>query len=295
MEGCARLKAQADRLGELSQELVRKAEAFETVDAQAQSDLSAVGRTLRSWQDSGLSFLSDAGLSWAEVRRSLGGAGEDETGPPPALAWLLGFLGFILKPFAQTGLGVGPPPLATSSGTPPPPGQTPTATPSPTMAVLPTAPPTPQGTPTAEEIWAQKRALAERRREEIEAEYRRRQELEDAWYAEDPMGYTLAKNEQVYIGARIDVNYLVSHRMNNPLPPGAFPYATDVMILNNANRVNKLFVNSLKLDSAQYSNYEPLYLERLKQTYTKEYEAAIAKAASDPLNPVDFVNVDVWE
>jgi len=168
MEGYARLKTEADRLGELSQTLARKAEAFEAVDAQGAGAMGAVGQTLCSWQESGLQMLSDAGLSWADVRRDLGGEGDK--GPPPALAWLLGFVGFILRPSGSSWPGGGPEAATTTSETPLPPGQTPTATPSPTMVVLPTAPPTPEGTPTAEEIWAQKRAPAERRRERMEAE-----------------------------------------------------------------------------------------------------------------------------
>jgi hypothetical protein len=295
VEGSARLKAEADRLSELSRVLLRKAEAFEAVDAQASAAMGEVGRVLRSWQESGLRFLSEGGLSWGEVRRALGQEDEDDKGPPPALGWPLGFLGLILKPFAQPAPGSSSPPLTTASETPAPPEQMRTATPTPTISILPTPSPTPQGTPAAEEIWGQKREMAERRREELKAEYQRRRELEDAWYSEDPMGYVMAKNEQVYLTARLDVNYLVSNKMSNPLPTSAFPYSTEVMILNNASRVNVLFLRNVHLDPSNFSNFEPLFLEKLKQAYTNEYNAAMVEAASDPFMPGDFIDVDFWE
>ena len=92
MEGHARLRAEADRLTELSQHLLRKAEAFEAADAQAVAGLSTVGQTLRSWRVAGSLLLAGMGLSWAEWRKGLSIDGAEDEPPPPGLQWLLGFL-----------------------------------------------------------------------------------------------------------------------------------------------------------------------------------------------------------
>jgi hypothetical protein len=93
MEGYARLKTEADRLSALSEQLERKAEAFEEVDAQAQAGLNDVGRTLLSWQDAGLNFLAGAGLSWAEVRGDLAGKGPRMSRRLRGYSGCLGFSG----------------------------------------------------------------------------------------------------------------------------------------------------------------------------------------------------------
>jgi hypothetical protein len=64
--------------------------------------------------------------------------------------------------------------------------------------------------------------------------------------------------------------------MDNPLPPGAFdPVAEPVMALNAANELNTNFVKSLDLDPGQYSNYEPLFLTKLKEVYVAEFAAVV--------------------
>ena len=146
VEGPARLMAEADRLSELSRVLLRKAEAFEAVDAQAQAGINDVGRTLRSWQNAGLNFLAGAGLSWAEVRRALAtgspsGHGPEDEPPPPGLQWLLGLLGELWRALSLPAAdGAAKPTSTPMPGTPAPPK-------TPTMAPIPTAAPTPEGTP----------------------------------------------------------------------------------------------------------------------------------------------------
>jgi len=52
------------------------------------------------------------------------------------------------------------------------------------------------------------------------------------------------------------------------------------MIFNKANEVNTRFVDSLNLDPGRLSNYEPLYLEALKQKYDELYGQILD--SSDP-------------
>ena len=185
MEGYARLKTEADRLSALSQQLERKAEAFEAADAQAQAGLNDVGRTLRSWQDAGLNFLAGAGLSWAEVRGDLAGHGPEDEPPPPGLQWLLGLLGALGRAlFVPAADGAASPTLTPVPGTPAP-------AKTPTMVSIPTAAPTPEGTPTAEEMRERQReALVRAAAQERQEEQRRlaaiKEELRRLWEVEDP-------------------------------------------------------------------------------------------------------------
>ena len=138
--------------------------------------------------------------------------------------------------------------------------------------------------PTAEEIRAQLREAAEGRQEAEAQELERKRRLEDAWFADDPLGYALAKSDEIYHRERIDLRQLVAWPpSDNPLSSQPFEDEAGlgpVMIFNKANEVNTRFVDSLNLDPGRLSNYEPLYLEALKQKYDELYGQILD--SSDP-------------
>jgi len=334
VEGPARLMAEADRLSELSRVLLRKAEAFEAVDAQAQAGINDVGRTLRSWQDAGLNFLAGAGLSWAEVLRALAtgspsGDGPEDEPPPPGLQWLLGFLGELWRAlFLPAADGAAKPTSTPMPGTPAPPK-------TPTMAPIPTAAPTPDGTPTPEEIRERQReaqiraalwAAAQQRLEEqkrlaaVKEELRRLWEVNDPALAQellhteiekafDPFAGDLPPTVEysgsfyqgldrelglVYQRDGINLQELAASRRANELTEEILlehsadwvyvdPKGAELGLLEWVQARGRMavdheqyayFLDELDIDSQNWMNFEPNYLDAMMKTHPAELQAA---------------------
>jgi len=317
MEAEARLRAQADRLVALSEELESRAAAFEAVDQETINVFNRLTQLLQGLIEQAKPILAPyvqiALFPWQKVEQHLrlgylidepvdensGGEEEeeDEWSPPwwsPIIistedAWSVfdARVGEPIRIFLlgrtddeesdPEGMSIDVP-VATKTST-----LSQTATPTP--APVPIAP-IPERTPTAEEMQKRYEARAEAERikfQRAEAEYLETEPIEHI-------------RHRVYWENGIDYYQMVENKQDNILSidiiidnsqyPGS---GRIILVMNSVDEQNMEFIVHIDMDEQHLPNYEPVFFEELKRQYPKDYEYALENVDQERFKEVNIM------
>jgi hypothetical protein len=174
-----------------------------------------------------------------------------------------------------------------TSSTPTPPGSTPTATSTPTVASIPVAP-TVQATPTAEELAARFAEAKELRMWQAAVNEQRAAVNEQRAFNADPLAFVLAEAVPYYDELLREIYDTTLADLVAPPRPANNPISEDEIhpglvpsVVTGLGGANPLFLVSLELDPAHYPNYDPVYLNALRETYPDFYLDAVASKEED--------------
>jgi hypothetical protein len=169
-------------------------------------------------------------------------------------------------------------PNATADETPIPPDYTPTPTSTPTFASAPLAPII-QATPTANELAARFAAAKE-------ARTRLAAVAEQRAFEADPMAFVLAEavpyyNQLLREKYQTTLQEVVNGPGNNPITDSEIDPGLVPAVATGLGGANALFLDSLELDTGHYPNYDPVYLNALREIYPDQYQDALASKEED--------------